>query len=235
MAHRELVERVKSSEQLRVLFVGNSYSFNIPKEFENLATREGKKVEVEQVTKGGWTLAKHAKAEATLEKIAKGKWDIVVLQEQSQMPAFAEDQRHQMMDPAAKSLAAAIRKVGAIPVFFQTWGRRDGDQQNGKAFPNDTFEAMQKRLTEGYRKAAEAAGHAHIVPVGEIWAKVHKAGGGDKLFANDGSHPAAGGNQLGAAVFYAAFFDALPKGTAFKEASAARFSKTADVRKAVDD
>jgi hypothetical protein len=223
-SHRNLVERVKSAQPLRVLFVGNSYSFKIPKAFEKLATGEGKKIEVEQVTKGGWTLAKHAKAEATLEKIAKGKWDIVVLQEQSQTPAIPEAQRCQAMDPAAKSLATAIRKAGAIPIIFQTWGRRDGDQQNAKTYPNDTFESMQKRLTDGYRKAAEAAGNAHIVPVGEVWAKVHAAGGDHKLFAKDGSHPAAAGNQLGATVFYAAFFDELPKATAFKQASAAKFS-----------
>lgn len=227
-AHRELVDRVKSSTPLRVLFVGNSYSFNIPKAFETLANSEGEKVEVEQVTKGGWTLEKHAKAEATLEKIAKGKWDVVVLQEQSQMPAFPEDQRRNLMDPAAKSLADAIRKAGAIPVFFQTWGWRDGDTQNAKTYPGDTFEAMQKRLISGYRNAAKAAGNAHVIPVGEIWAKVRASRDGDSLYAKDGSHPAAAGNQLGAAVFYAALFDKRPKKNTFKQASAAMLTNRSE-------
>ena len=221
-AHRELVDRVKASKPLRVLFVGNSYSFKIPRAFETLAKEEGKNVEVEQLTKGGWTLAKHAKAEATLEKIAAKKWDIVVLQEQSQTPAFPEGQRRQVMDPAAKSLADAIRKAGAIPVFFQTWGRRDGDKQNAKTYPNDTFKAMQKRLTDGYRNAAKAAGNAHVIPVGEIWAKVLASGDGDKLYSKDGSHPASDGNKLGATVFYSAFFDELPEQSDFKQASAAQ-------------
>jgi len=82
-AHQALVTRVKQAETLRVLFVGNSYSFKIPKQFGQLARAEGRKLEVAQVTKGGWTLAKHAASEDTLQQIAHGKWDIVVLQEQS--------------------------------------------------------------------------------------------------------------------------------------------------------
>ena len=88
--HAAVVDRVKKAKTLRVLFIGNSYSFQIPKVFEKLAKVEGKKVEVEQVTKGGWKLVKHAAAKQTLDKISDGKWDVVVLQEQSQLPSFRQ-------------------------------------------------------------------------------------------------------------------------------------------------
>lgn len=203
-----LVARMRGADPARVLFVGNSYSFKIPKVFAELAAEEGREVEVEQVTKGGWTLAKHAKADATLEKIRAGNWDVVVLQDQSQTPAFGRTQRERGMIPAAKTLVEVIRKAGAIPVFFVTWGRRDGDKQNAKVFPDDTMEAMQERLLTGYREAAEAAGGAVLVPVGPAWLRAKRAGHLDGLFAKDGSHPAGNGVYLGACVFYATFYDA---------------------------
>lgn len=204
----KLVARVAEAKPARILFVGNSYSFQVPKKFEEVATREGRKVLVEQVTKGGWTLAKHAASDKTLEMIRSGKWDVVVLQEQSQIPAFPKGQRDEVMLPAAKTLVEEVRKAGAIPVFFVTWGRRDGDRKNAEMFPDDTMEAMQKRLTTGYREAAEAAGGVAMVPVGPTWVRAKAEDLADGLFSKDGSHPAADGVYLTACVFYATFYDA---------------------------
>ncbi len=205
--HRALVNRVKQAKTLRVLFVGNSYSFEIPKVFEKLAKSEGKRIAVDQVTKGGWTLEKHAASEATLEKISGGKWDVVVLQEQSLVPSFPEEQRSRQMDAPAGKLAEAVREANAIPVFFLTWGRKDGDKQNAGVFPDDTYAAMQKRLVAGYKMAAKQAGGAHVVPVGEVWSAIRRAGKDQGLYAKDGSHPAKRGVYLGACVFYSDFYD----------------------------
>jgi hypothetical protein len=203
----KLVARIAEANPARVLFVGNSYSFQVPKKFGEVATREGREVVVEQLTKGGWTLAKHSKAEATLKKIREGKWDVVVLQEQSQTPAIGRRQREQGMIPAAKLLAEEVRKAGAIPVFFVTWGRRDGDKQNARVFPDDTMEAMQARLLTGYREAAETAGGVAMVPVGPAWQRAKKEGLLDGLFSKDGSHPAADGIYLSACVFYTILYN----------------------------
>ena len=206
-AHATLADRVKKAKTLRVLFVGNSYSFKIPKVFESIAKAEGKSITVEQVTKGGWTLKKHANAKETLDKIAQGKWDVVVLQEQSQLPALPEPQRSKMMYPAAKKLADAIRSADAVPVFFLTWGRKDGDKKNAVAFPNDSYAAMQKRLIAGYKNAATHAGGAHIIPVGEVWSVLRQMKKDEGLYSGDGSHPAKRGNYLGACVFYNALYN----------------------------
>lgn len=209
--HREVVERVASATDLRILFIGNSYSFQIPKVFEALAKAEGKNLTVEQVTKGGCTLQRHAATPKTLERIAEGRWDLVVLQEQSLVPAILEAQRHRMMDPAAKTLVEAVRKAGAVPVFFLTWGRRDGDKMNAKAFPNDTFDAMQARLVTGYGKASKfaggQAGGVFIVPVGQVWSDVRKLGKDENLYTKDGSHPGKRGIYLASCVFYSALYD----------------------------
>jgi len=205
--HAALVNRVKKAKTLRVLFVGNSYSFKIPKEFAKLAKSEGKGISVEQVTKGGWTLAKHAAAKETLDKISKGRWDVVVFQEQSMVPAFPEGQRSKQMDGPAKKLADAAREAKAIPVFFLTWGRKDGDKKNATAFPNDTYTAMQKRLIAGYKNAAAQAGGAYVVPVGEVWSMLRQMKKDEGLYSKDGSHPAKRGNYLGACVFYNALYN----------------------------
>jgi hypothetical protein len=225
--HRALVKRVKQAKELHVLFIGNSYSFKIPEQFEKLARAERHKLKVEREAKGGWTLAKHAASQQTLDRIAQGKWDIVVLQEQSQIPSFSESQRQRKMYPAAKSLAAAIREAGAIPVFFLTWGRKDGDQQNTQAFPNDTYAAMQERLTQGYETAAKHAEDAWVVPVGNIWATVRSEGKDDNLYVDDGSHPSATGNYLGACVFYTTFYDAKVNNPSRKVPGAADLAKAA--------
>jgi len=204
--HKEATKRVTSTKTPRILFIGNSYSFQVPKVFETIAKAEGKKIHVEQITKGGWTLKKHASNKETLDSIATGKWDIIVLQEQSQIPAFPEDQRAQLMNPAAIKLATAAKKSGAIPIFYQTWGRKDGDKQNAAQFPKDTYQAMQKRLITGYAKASEATGGTYIVPAGEIWQKAIEKKLGESLYKKDGSHPAKAGNYLVAATFYTALY-----------------------------
>ena len=201
-----LQARLRKTEEPRILFVGNSYSFKVPGALARLAKEAKRKVVVEGVTRGGWTLQKHAGSEETLARIRGGKWDVVVLQEQSQLPSFSREQRNRKMIPPAQAVVAEIRKMGAVPVFFQTWGRRDGDRGNAESFPDDTFEKMQSRLVIGYREAAVAGEGALVVPVGEAWAKEMKEGTGKGLFSKDGSHPSGAGVNLSARVFYAFFF-----------------------------
>ena len=198
----ELRKRMSGKEG-RILFVGDSYSFKVPGVLAKMVRERGKTVVVEQVTRGGWTLRKHAESEETLKKIREGKWDVIVLQEQSQMPSFGKKARERDLNPFAKKLAEEARKSGAQPVFFLTWGRRDGDQRNN---PEDTYAGMQSRLDTGYREAAASAGAALVVPVGKAWAREMKAGRGKGLYAKDGSHPSAEGVRLSAKVFVEFFF-----------------------------
>jgi hypothetical protein len=201
-ASRELSERVRATPQLAVLFVGNSYSFGVPKELVRVATAHGKTVRVGHATYGGWSLKMHAANEATLRKIRTGHWDVVVIQEHSEIPSWSAAKRAAAMNPPLLKLAAEARKHGAIPVLYQTWGRRDGD----KSVWFDTFQAMTKRLRAGYQAAAREAGGLVVVPVGDAWEREVSASKGSELFMADGSHPTATGNQLTADVFYETLF-----------------------------
>ena len=198
----ELTNRLQASPCLAVLFVGNSYSFGVPREFSKIAAENGKVVRVGHSTFGRWTLARHAACEATLKKIREGKWDIVVIQEQSQIPAMSPRKRAALMFPALRELVKEVRNHGAIPVLYQTWGRRDGDED----LRHDDFHAMTARLRDGYRAAAAHAGGLMVVPVGDAWEREFSAGNDQKLFMEDGSHPSAFGNRVIAEIFYQTFW-----------------------------
>lgn len=208
----QLRRRLLAAKTPAILFVGNSYSFDVPQMFARIAGDEGRPVTVEQVTNGGWTLAQHAANPATIAKIKSRKWDVVVIQEQSLMPSFPAVQRDPQMLPAVKQLVAEIERNGALPALYQTWGRRDGDRENAAVFPDDTFAAMDARLAAGFAEARKIAPTLTAVPVGAAWAARTKQGDGPALYnPNDGSHPSAQGVYLAAAVFYTTFFNAEVK------------------------
>jgi hypothetical protein len=198
----ELSERAQVKPDLAVLFVGNSYSFGVPKAFSKVAASHGKSVRTGHATYGGWTLGRHCENEATLRKIRDGRWDVVVIQEQSEIPALPPRKRAATMFPPLRRLVAVVREHGAVPILYQTWGRRDGDRK----LPGDDFHAMNQRLREGYHAAANDSGGLVVVPVGDAWETEVKAGRGSALFMEDGSHPTPLGNDLTAATFYKAIY-----------------------------
>jgi hypothetical protein len=153
-------------------------------------------------TYGGWSLARHAENAPTLNKIRNGRWDIVVIQEQSVIPSLSARKRAAEMDAPLSKLVAEARSHGAVPVLYQTWGRRDGDA----TVKGDDFHAMTARLREGYQAAARKAGGVVVVPVGDAWEREHSAGRGGVLFLEDGSHPSEAGNAVTAAAFCEVFF-----------------------------
>ena len=200
-----LQARIREKREPAILFVGNSYSFGVPKALQKLAGQRGRQLRIEQATAGGWTLARHAENEATLRKIREGSWDVVVFQEQSRIPSLPGPQRQAAMTQALRKLVETARNSGAIPVLYQTWGYRNGDSKRA----GDDFHAMTRRLREGYREAAKKAGNLVVIPVGDAWEREVRAGKAEKLFMPDGSHPTPDGNALTAKVFFETIF---PKG-----------------------
>jgi hypothetical protein len=203
---RELSKRVAEKPEPAVLFVGNSYSFGVPKAFSKLAAKHGKKLRVGHATYGGWTLQQHSENAATLRKIREGRWDIVVIQEQSEIPALPPQKRDPAMFPPLRKLVSQVHQERAIPILYQTWGRRDGDQK----IHLDDFHAMNRRLRLGYQAASQNAGGLVIVPVGDTWEDEVSAGRGSALFMEDGSHPSPMGDRVTAQTFYETIFGKPP-------------------------
>ena len=195
----------------RVLFIGNSYTTvnDLPGVFAGLARSGGHRVETKSAAVDGWTLANHADSAATASALAAGGWHIVVLQEQSQIPAIEEFRQTQMY-PAARRLISSIRNQGARPLFYLTWGRSDGWPETGMP----TYASMQSAIDDGYLAIA-ADQRVAIAPVGDAWATLVTRGGGPPLWQQDGSHPSEAGTYLAACVFYATIFRESPKGLAY--------------------
>ena len=138
--------QILSGQPIRVLFVGNSYTSvnNLPLLFRNVSSSTGDEVEVNSNTPGGCTFQQHCTNQsATL--IQQGGWDFVVLQEQSQLPAFPLSQVQSSCFPYAAQLNDMIEQYNpcAETVFYMTWGRKYGDQDNAQFFPPiGTYEGM---------------------------------------------------------------------------------------------
>lgn len=195
----------------KILFIGNSYTGGIRGAVAKLI-KESPHTDTELtfINPGGKTIEFHLKNQATIEKIKNGKFDFVVLQDQSQTPAVFPKK----FDKAAVELDKIIDQSGAQTVFYQTWGRRDGDKMNKERFP--TYEKMQKALSKSYSSAAQKC-RAKLARVGDTWALVRKADDklGRELYRGDGSHPSGKGAYLAACVFYRTFFNEDPAKSKF--------------------
>lgn len=209
-----------SSEQLpeedkeydmKVLFVGNSYTSlnDLPAMFQELAESGGKSVYQSSSTQDSSTLDDHSSdssslGEETLAKINNEsiKWDYVVIQEQSVMPIAG----HEMFVSGAEDISIAIDEAGAKPVFYMTWGRKDGLAGMG-------FEEMNAELETAYENEAEY-NHGLLAPVGSVWGKLKEEDEDlwEKLWYDDGSHPSYFGSYVNACVFYAVLFEESPVG-----------------------
>ena len=207
-----------SAQQTSILFLGNSYTYtsNLPGTLYNLALAGGDTIYHESNTPGGYTLEGHSTNNATLTKIASRDWDFVVMQEQSQRPSFPPSQVASQVYPFAEILVDSIKSNYECtePIFFMTWGRRDGDQNNCQFYtPLCTFEGMNARLRESYLEMG-SDNDATVAPCGAAWhqMKLENNTFWTGLYSSDGSHPSAWGTYLNACVFYATIFRQSPVG-----------------------
>ena len=203
---------------LKVLFIGNSYTFvnDLPKWVSALATaaKAPPTITVDSATAGGATMKMHWQNAATLAKISSGGWTHVVLQGQSVEPvaAFADFKQHALL------LAGKVTQAKARPVMFQTWARKKGHAVYGYSWSGGNPAAMQKGLRDAYAAVAQAS-NGLVAPVGDAWAAVIAANPAMELFSPDGSHPSERGTYLAACVFYARLTGRSPVGLAAKPAA----------------
>jgi hypothetical protein len=200
-----------NSETIRVLFIGNSYTSvnNLPRIVSRIAKSLGDHLEYDMSAPGSYTFKAHIQNQNTLQKIISQKWDAVVLQEQSLFSALADDQVSQQVEPYALQLVKIIHDSNpqARIVFFETWGRKNGQSDFCKTSPTFcSYESMQSQINTTYKKLALAA-PGELAPVGEAWSQMRKAHPEIELFQNDGSHPTSEGTYLSACVFYKIIFE----------------------------
>jgi hypothetical protein len=192
----------------RIFFMGNSYTSvnDLPTIFGDLAWSGGHRVETATSAPGGWTLLDHATSQDDRDMLASRKWDLVVVQEQSEIPSL-ESMRQAQMYPAARELVTMIRGAGAQPMFFLTWAHQNGWPVYGMS----DYASMQSAIDDGYLFIAGEQ-HAAVAPVGYAWSAVVGQETNPGLWQDDGSHPTTRGTYLAACVFYATIFLQSPVG-----------------------
>lgn len=190
---------------VEVLFVGNSHTHvnDVPATVEAIGDANGTRIATTMIAPGGARLSEHRLSGEVLEAIRSGDFDVVVFQEQSQLPSVAALAAEQTL-PAARALDALADDAGVRVVWFQTWAHRDGWPDGG----HGTYASMQDQVIATYTQIGAETG-GDVAAVGQRWSRVVAAGGID-LYAADGVHASPAGSYLAALAITDALLVGVP-------------------------
>jgi hypothetical protein len=182
---------------VRVLFIGNSYTFyngGVDAVLQALARAKGRNFECSASTSGGKTLEWHWEEGDARAAIARGGWNYVVLQEFSTRPIADAAAMHKY----ARLFDTEIKNAGAKTVFYTTWARFHQPEN-------------QRAITRAYDTIAKEL-NAIVARAGPAWERVLEQRPDLKLHMEDRSHPTPAGTYLAACVFYATITGDSPDG-----------------------
>jgi hypothetical protein len=180
----------------KILFIGNSFTArnNLPGLISDLAAARGLSVEHRLLSIGGASLRTHWNKGEALAAIKTGRFDYVVLQEQSTLPI----KNAARMRENVLLFDEAIRAAGSKAVLYMTWARQHSPDK-------------QLDISDAYRSVGGEI-DALVVPVGEVWQRYVRKHDSPVLYDKDQSHPTIAGTYLAACVFLDALFSKSPVG-----------------------
>lgn len=207
------------NDSIRVLFIGNSYTFTnkMPLLMQQAAASRGVKVAIEQNAHGGWTLDKHWNDEVSKAVIRKGKWNYIVLQEYSEGAALPTESFRKRILPNMEKFQQLCKEYNpqSTIILYMTWGRKNGDKKNCFKYPAVcNYFAMDELIRKRYLSMAE--NKAEISPVGPVWNFLRKYHSDIELYRPDGSHPSLAGSYASALSFYTIICRRNPSHVSFK-------------------
>ncbi len=181
----------QNKQETDILFVGNSFTYfwNMPQMLEAMAESQGLNIKTTQSTVGGSTLEEHfnqKKNTQTIKLLDSVKYDYVVLQDHS----LATIDNPKDFDEYSKKLSELIRKKGAKPVLYMTWGYHSNP-------------LLQEIITPAYNNMAKELS-SKVNPVCPIIMYARQMRPDLKMYFDD-KHPSPEGSYLIALVFYKAF------------------------------
>ncbi|WP_344825409.1 PKD domain-containing protein [Rurimicrobium arvi] len=201
-------------KKLRALFIGNSFTYynTMPLLVQDIANNMGDTLLVDSYAPGGYTLEQHSTDATTLTMIMKGDWNFVVLQEQSQRPAFPDADVTADVYPYAHVLDSVVHKFNNCgrTVFYRTWGYKNGDAGNCPTYPPVcTYKGMDSLLARRYNQMA-VDNKGIVAAVGDVFKQIISTAPAIELYDVDNMHPSAAGSYAAAVTFYTVFFRQNP-------------------------
>jgi len=181
---------------LSVLFIGNSYTARneLPGLIAKMAAVKGKRIDHKLISAGGASLRRHWNAASARKEIANGRYDFVVLQEQSTLPIKNAERFYENV----RLFDEAVKAAGTKTMLYMTWARQNASES-------------QKALTSAYTAIGREL-EAIVVPVGAAWEKHLAKHLEPVLHDRDQSHPTLAGSFLAACVFIGTLFGENPVG-----------------------
>lgn len=187
-------------DTLHVLFIGNSLVFanDLPEMLRQLAAAAPgeRPLEIQEVTRGGTSLAEHWESGVALQAIQANRFDYVVLQEQS---ARAIQEWPALRD-AARKFHAEIQDLGGNTALYIPLGRTDMGEEFSQELWTEAYVAVSRELT------------SLIVPAGVAAQNALRQRPELPLMGLDGIHPTAAGTYLVACTFYSSLLNKSPEG-----------------------
>ena len=195
---------VPDEKEYWVLFIGNSHTFfnDLPTIFENIAKADGKEIVVKSVLCGGHTLEQDADSSDTygkqIYKLLKNEtFDFVILQENSD-ELMSDKYYPDRYEKAVETLNNLIRRNGAQPILYSTWGNRLGNN------------VIDKNKTVQLAVRSRKIGEKLDIPVayaGFGFMNIYNIPGNNiNLHYTDNHHPSEFGSYLAAMTIYQTMF-----------------------------
>jgi Domain of unknown function (DUF4886) len=181
---------------VKALFIGNSFTArnDLPGLIARLAAAKDKDLEHRLISAGGASLRNHWNSGEAVRVIKAGRYDYVVLQEQSTLPVKNAARMHENV----RLFDAPIKAASAKTVLYMTWARRHAPES-------------QRAIADAYASIGRELG-ATVVPVGLAWQAFLRRHDRPVLHDRDESHPTAAGSYLAACVFLTVLFGESPVG-----------------------
>jgi hypothetical protein len=173
---------------VKILFIGNSlthYNGGLDYFMKKMFANSNPKLLIysEKIAPGGERLSGHFQKGKALKKIKDTKWDIVVLQEYSNLPIINREDFYKY----SKLFVKEIRKTGANAIFYMTFNYKGNQEMSGLLA--NSYLAVGKEL------------NCEVVPVGIAWRRVLEERDDIEMYS-DFKHPSPHGTYLAACMFY---------------------------------
>jgi hypothetical protein len=177
-----VVAQAQHGRPLKVLFVGNSftYFYNLPQVVHAMAVSQQLTIETRQSTVGGSNLEQHWKEQKgtrTMRLLDSTSWDYVVFNNHSTSAIETPESIFEY----GKKFAELTRSKGAKPVFMMTW-----------AYESDPL--MYAPIRDAYTKLGAETG-ASVVPGGVLFEEVRKLRPDLDMYFDD-KHPSSNGTYM---------------------------------------